>query len=267
MHSGDRVQEKAPDGTPQASELVLWSDESLLVVNKPAGLLSLPGGYQPEPHLKEILEPAFGRLWIVHRLDRDTSGVLVLARSADAHRALNTQFQEHTTTKVYHALVQGEPEWTECAIDLPLQPNGDRRHRTVVPRPEQGDENHAQGKPALTACRVLERFDGYTLLEAVPRTGRTHQIRAHLAHLGLPLVGDVLYGGCLPADHPQKEGADQRECSLVTHALIGRTALHALSLALRHPLTQETMLFYAPYAADFAAALCQLRRDSSLRSE
>ena len=247
----------------QASDLVLWSDESLLVIDKPAGLLTLPGGFQPEPHLKQILEPAFGRLWIVHRLDRETSGVLALARSANAHRALNTQFQEHTTTKVYHALVQGEPEWAERTIDLPLQPNGDRRHRTVV----LDDKHAAQGKPALTECRVLERFDGCTLLEAVPRSGRTHQIRAHLAYLGLPILADRLYGanpGLSPAS------SLSRQADAPARPLIARIALHALSLTLRHPLTQAPMLFEAPYPEDFVAALCHLRknkRDSSLRSE
>ena len=232
---------------------MLWSDESLLVVNKPSGLLTLPGGYQPEPHLKALLEPAFGRLWIVHRLDRDTSGVLALARSAEAHRVLNTQFQEHTTIKVYHALVRGKPAWDERAIDAPLRPDGDRRHRTIV---LEGDAA-GKAKLALTECRVLERFDGYTLLEAIPRTGRTHQIRAHLAHLGLPIVGDALYGGRLAAAHPQEQRApDERP-----HVAGARMALHALSLALRHPLTQEVMLFEAPYPEDFAAALRQLRKD------
>ena len=229
---------------PRPSDLVLWSDESLVVVNKPAGLLTIPGGFQPEPHLKEILEPAFGRLWIVHRLDRETSGVLALARSADAHRALNTQFQEHTTAKVYHALVGGTPKWDQTTVDAPLLPNGDRRHRTVVPR----DDRAGKAKPALTECRVLERYrvslvrDEYTLLEVIPRTGRTHQIRAHLAYLGLPIVGDKLYGA---------RGIEP--------PLIARTALHAVSLALRHPLTGESMRFEAPYPEDMVAALRQLK--------
>ena len=241
---------------PQASDLVLWSDPSLLVVNKPAGLLTLPGGYQPEPHLKELLEPAFGRLWIVHRLDRETSGVLVLARSAEAHRALNTQFQAHTTTKVYHALVCGAPEWDRCTIDAPLRPNGDRRHRTIVLKPDDARcrMQSTRGKPARTECRVLERYrvgdtDRYSLLEAVPRTGRTHQIRAHLAHLGLPIVADKLYGR-----RSAQYGAHEPE-----PPLIARTALHASSLALQHPLTQEPIRFEAPHPQDFVTALQQLR--------
>jgi RluA family pseudouridine synthase len=220
----------------------------MLVVNKPAGLLTIPGGYRPEPHLKELLEPLFGRLWIVHRLDRETSGLVVLARSAVAHRALNTQFQEHRTVKVYHALVSGVPDWEERTVDAPLKPNGDRRHRTVI---VQGD-GAGKGKPSLTECYVLERFDQHTLMRAIPRTGRTHQIRAHLAYLGLPVVGDKLYGSRLT-------GTPDRRTDPPDQALIERTALHALTLTLRHPLTKESVRFEAPYPEDFVRALCYLR--------
>src|SRR4030042_5892431 len=166
---------------------LLFSDEALLVINKPAGLSTLPDGYNPTlPHIKSVLERQFGALWIVHRLDKDTSGVLLLARSAQAHRALNTQFEQHRVSKLYHALVVGNPEWQEQTVSLPLRPNGDRQHRTVL--------DAQAGKPAVTHLKVLERYGNYCLLEAVPETGRTHQIRAHLYALGLSLIGDKLYG-------------------------------------------------------------------------
>jgi tRNA pseudouridine32 synthase / 23S rRNA pseudouridine746 synthase len=213
---------------------ILYQDEALLAINKSAGLLTLPDGYnRAAPCLIDLLKQQPGRVWVVHRLDRDTSGVIVFARTADVHRALNIAFDSREVHKVYHAIVIGVPEWDERLIDLPLRPDGDRRHRTVI------EAKH--GKPAVTRARVLERFARHTLIEARPETGRTHQIRAHLAALDLPLAGDVLYG-------------DQDAA-----ALIQRTALHAHSIEFTHPVTRKSVRLSAPYPEDFTLALAQLR--------
>jgi RluA family pseudouridine synthase len=215
-----------------AASLLLWSDEHLVAINKPSGLLSLPDGYRPEkPHLRAIMEPNLGRLWMVHRLDRETSGVMVLARSAEAHRNLNEQFEEQQVSKIYHALVVGNPPWETHHVSLPLRPNGDRRHRTVA------DRRH--GKAAVTGLKVLRQLDGWALVEAAPKTGRPHQIRAHLAAIGHPVVADALYG---KRDHP-------------SHHQIERLALHALSIAFSHPILGTPSYFKAPYPEDLAAAL------------
>jgi RluA family pseudouridine synthase len=205
------------------------------VINKPAGLRSLPDGYDPaRPHVRLLLEPHYGHLWMVHRLDKETSGVLVLARSAEAHRALNTMFERHQVRKWYHAIAAGCPEWNEQSVRLPLRPNGDRRHRTVV--------DHSRGKPAVTHLCLLQRFSSASLIEAQPETGRTHQIRAHLAVLGLPLLGDALYGAPAMPELP-----------------LDTLALHAFALELIHPESGQLVRFEAPYPPAFQAALNHLR--------
>jgi RluA family pseudouridine synthase len=232
--------------------LIIWSDEALLVVNKPAGLPTLPDGYDPEaPYLAGLLKPAYEPLWIVHRLDRDTSGILVLARTPEVHRDLNSQFSERRVTKTYHALVVGLPPWDEKTVRLPLRPDGDRKHRTVV--------DHRQGKPANTHFRVLGRFGKYTLVEASPKTGRTHQIRVHLAAQGLAIAADGLYGdgkGIFLSEI--KPG--YRESRGGESPLLGRLGLHAWSLSFTHPVSGEIQQFEAPYPKDLAGAIRQLRK-------
>jgi len=212
---------------------VLFCDHALLVINKPAGLLSLPDGYDlSKPHLRGVLEPKYGPLWIVHRLDKDTSGVIVLARNAEAHRHLNTQFSEHRVQKIYHTIVTGIPPWMEETIQVPLRTNVGRRKRTVV--------DPQQGKPATTTFTVLTHLKGHTLLQAHPSTGRSHQIRVHLYSLGYPVLADPLYGAVKPTPHIQ------------------RLALHAHFINLLHPQTSELVSFNAPYPDDFQLALTHL---------
>jgi RluA family pseudouridine synthase len=232
--------------------MVIYQDDDLLVINKPSGLLTLPDGYKPElPHVKSILEPVFGALWIAHRLDRETSGVLVLARTAQAHRILNTQFETRAAGKVYHALVKGSPEWDELRVNLPLLPDGDREHRTVV--------DHRRGKPSATGLRVLERYPLYTLLEARPETGRTHQIRAHLAATGFPIAGDGVYGEGEPVFLSEIK-ADYRSGKGEERPLLARLGLHAWSIEIEHPASGEMQRFQAPYVKDFGAVINQLRK-------
>ncbi len=216
-------------------DLIIYSDEAILVVNKPVGLLCLQDGYDKSiPHLSTVLAPEYGRIWIVHRLDRETSGVMVVARTAEAHRSLNDQFKNRQVTKHYHALVTGAPPWEEKELDVLLRKDGDRQHRTTI---------DPRGKPSHSSFKVVERFHGVTLIDAAPHTGYTHQIRAHMAFLGFPLLGDTLYGA--PSD--------------VAQPVIHRVALHALHITFIHPATLTPTTFSASYPVDFASAIDQLR--------
>lgn len=219
---------------------ILYIDPDILAINKPSGMLSLPDGFNPNaPHLRKLLEPLYGRLWIVHRLDRETSGVVLIARSAAAHRSLNMQFEQHSIRKTYHALVLGSPTWETLTTRQPLRSNVGKRHRTIV--------DPQLGKPAVTHLRVLERFKSCTLVEAVPETGRTHQIRTHLYTLGLPVAADALYSG---GEHLETiPGGPKLE----------RVGLHAWQLEFTHPVSSDRLALNAPYPSDFEDVLKFLR--------
>jgi tRNA pseudouridine32 synthase/23S rRNA pseudouridine746 synthase len=212
---------------------VLYVDSSILIVNKPSGLATIPGGWGKDSFsLADLLRADYGRIWVVHRLDKVTSGLVVFARSAEAHRILNMTFEHHDVHKVYHAIVVGTPAWVEHTARHPLRINMGHSHRTIV--------DNSKGKPAETTFHLLERFDGYALLEAVPVTGRTHQVRVHAYALGLPLLGDTLYSA------PQTN-------------LISHPALHARSLSFPHPVTGERLTISAPYPEDFSKVIDELR--------
>jgi len=234
--------------TIEPQNLVLYIDDDLLVVSKPAGLSTLVDGYHPDyPYLVGILKTIFDPLWIVHRLDRETSGVIIFARSAQAHRVLNSQFEQRLPVKIYHGLVYGVPTWENYQVNLPLISNGDRQHRTII--------DHNNGKHAETDLEILERFKDYALLQVIPRTGRTHQIRAHLAAIGYPLIEDHLYNPARSKSPNSKPGSPPPTPTLIT-----RVGLHAFSLSLLHPSTSQKMHFTTPYPPDLEKALNILRR-------
>ncbi|HEY3312975.1 MAG TPA: RluA family pseudouridine synthase [Anaerolineales bacterium] len=218
---------------PHVKKLILYEDEHILVVNKPAGLAVLPDGWEPgAPYLLSLLQAKFPGLLVVHRLDKVTSGVMVFARTAESHRSLNLQFEHHTPQKIYHALCMGVPNWDEHTARHKLRINVGHSHRTVV--------DNGQGKPAETHFKVLQRWRKYALLQAIPATGRTHQIRVHAYALGFPLLGDSFY-------------------SAPSTDLIDRPALHAHALAFIHPASLEPVAFTAPYPEDFKSALGKIR--------
>ena len=227
---------------------ILYVDEDILVINKPAGILTIPDGYDPEkPFLTHLLREEFGRLWTVHRLDRDTSGVLLFARTPQAHRALNGQFEQRQVQKIYHLVTFGRLPHEEIEVNYPLMVNGDRHHRTVV--------DLSRGKPARTIFRHLCSLGReFSLVEAQPLSGYTHQIRAHLTSIGLQILGDKRYkphpiperypSFPLPTDTPDFE----------------RVALHAYAMTFCHPSqSSREITVVASYPTDLSTLIEILR--------
>jgi 23S rRNA pseudouridine1911/1915/1917 synthase len=251
VRSGARVDVRVPAPVPSTLRPeplaldVLYEDADLLVVNKPPGLSVHPGAGRPGGTLANALIARLPDLaslgeglrpGIVHRLDKDTSGLLVVARSPRALASLREQVASRAAARTYLALVRGHPPHREGTIDAPIGRHP--RHRTkmaVVPR----------GRPAVTKFRIVESFARYSLVEASLVTGRTHQIRVHFAHLGHPVAGDRVYA----------PGRDELG--------IGRQALHAWRLEIRHPGTGAPLTFQAAPPADFAAAVAQARAQGS----
>ncbi len=225
---------------------VLHEDAQVLAVDKPAGRLVIPGRGTEERSLREELEAEHGRLWVVHRLDRGTSGVLLFARTAEAHRALNLAFDRGEPRKRYLAIVRGVPA-PERRVSVAIAPA--RRGRMRPARP--GDP---RAKEAATVFRLVEQLPlrpwaggPLALVEAFPETGRTHQIRVHLASAGTPLAVDPDYGDAGPLRGPGGE------------VLLARTPLHAARLEVDHP-AGGVLVVEAPWPADLAAAVEALRR-------
>ena len=258
-----------PRAGPVAEDIpleFLHVDEWLAVVNKPAGMVVHPakGNWKGtlagalKWHLEQAgdgggLSNAGGpaRPGIVHRLDRDTSGVIVVARTEEAHHALAKQFERRSVEKTYLAITQGQPQFDRDEIDLPIGIHPYQREKMAVRR------DHSTSRDAVTRFEVLERFRAGALVRVTPKTGRTHQIRVHLAAIGCPVLCDGLYSGRtrlepgflgLRAGHPFGDTP-----------LLERQALHAAQLTLDHPASRERLDFSAPLHADMQRMLDALR--------
>ena len=264
LQVGDVVEVALPvdDGPLLAAEPVgldvLFEDDHMLAINKPPDMVVHPSKGHQEGTLvnallghTQTLSSSYGELraGIVHRLDRDTSGVILVAKTDRAHAAMADQFQQRTVEKHYAAVVEREPELDADRIDAPIAPSRNRTSFTV----------RSGGKPSTSIYRVQRRFRGFAHLDVQILTGRTHQIRVHLAHIGHPVVADALYGS---RDALYRSDLLGQKPGDGEPPLIARQALHAHRIAIDHPITGERMEFTAPLPDDMTAlldALAELR--------
>src|SRR6266568_6745295 len=254
--AGERIQIHWPAARPataQPQELpldILFEDDDLLVLNKPPGTVVHPSaGHEESTLVNALLHHCAGELsgiggvarpGIVHRLDKETSGCLVVAKNDDTHLALSAQFASRKVEKIYHAIVCGEMQRDRGEIHAAIARHSSHRKRMAV------DDEF--GREARTSYRVLERLRGATLAEAELHTGRTHQIRVHFQFLGFPLVGDATYGN-----------RQNLRLTELTRYTAPRHMLHAFQLSFTHPRTAKRAIFEAPRPADFEDALAALR--------
>ena len=265
LRPGQRVQVVLPEiprEAPQPEDIpleILYDDEWMAVINKPPGMVVHPARGHWSGTLASALQHHFGgqlssvggptRPGIVHRLDRDTSGVILVAKNDLAHSRLGAQFQARTIEKEYFALVSGCPARDRDVIEQPIGVHPRQREKMAI-RPDE-----TVSRPAHTFYEVLERFDGFAAVRASPKTGRTHQIRVHLSHIGCPVLCDRQYGG-----RRRITRGEIRRDTEDTLVLLDRQALHALRLRFSHPDTGKPIEVEAPLPDDIAAALAELRK-------
>ncbi len=254
LTAGETVTISLPD--PRPSDVIaqniplqiVYEDAYLLVIDKPRGMVVHPApGNREGTLVNALLWHCAGELsgvggverpGIVHRLDKDTSGLLVVAKEDTVHRALSLQLSDHSLYRVYHAVVHGNLQADSGTICAPIARDGKDRKKMAVAQ-------EGKGRPSITHWRVQERFGRYTYVICRLETGRTHQIRVHMAHLGHPIIGDPLYG-------PRKPVIEGGQC------------LHAKELSFIHPATGRTLYFETPLPSYFEAVLLRLRKDLTL---
>lgn len=230
---------------------VLFENEDMIVLNKPSGLLSIPDREGKEISLKVMLLEAFGQIFTVHRLDKDTSGAIVFAKNETAHKFLSEAFENRTVEKYYVGIVMGEPAEDQKTMDDPIMEHPAKKGQMMV---------HHRGKASLTDYSVMERLKKFTLVKFQLHTGRTHQIRVHMANEGHPILVDPFYGDGAPILLSTYKKKFKLSKDLENERpIMGRLALHASELKLPL-LSGETIEILAPLPKEFSAFLNQFRK-------
>ena len=268
LHVNDRLSvtlPKEPDSSiePEAIPLeILFEDEHLVVINKPAGMIVHPGKANYGGTLANALQAHFDELsdiagqhrpGIVHRLDRDTSGLLVVAKNNQVHHRLSRQFEQREVKKTYLAVVHGVVDFDSDYIETHVRVHSKQREKMSVCPP--GNE----AREAVTFYEVIERFPEFTFVRLHPKTGRTHQLRLHMSHLGHPIIADRMYGGGTEVRLGDITEVEEGQANRV---LIRRQALHAYRLEFTHPDSGQNVAFEAPLASDIQEVVDGLQRQA-----
>jgi 23S rRNA pseudouridine1911/1915/1917 synthase len=270
LSAGDRISIVLPPmntAGPHPEEIpldILYEDEHIIAVNKPPGMVVHPARGHWSGTLASALSFHFRQLssaggptrpGIVHRLDRDTSGVMVVAKTDPMHFALAAQFEARTTEKEYFAITAGVPDRDRDHVEQPIGVHPHQREKMAI------RAGHGSSRDAATFYEVLERFDGFASVKVLPKTGRTHQIRVHLAHIGCPVLCDKLYGGraAITRGELRRARVGQPPRPNDDEVILTRQALHARRIKLAHPATGDPIEFIAPLPADIESVLKALR--------
>ena len=233
------------------SDLLIIENDDFIALNKPSGLLSIPDREGKEISLKNLLQEKYGKILTVHRLDRDTSGLIVFAKNEATHKHLSLQFEGRLTKKIYTGLVIGSPSENKGSINLPLAENMVQRGVMIVNR---------RGKESLTDYEVLQDFSIYSFMQFQIHTGRTHQIRVHMKEIGHPIVCDAVYGDGKPVlISALKKKFNLSKNELEERPILGRLALHAFQLAFKD-VNGKLIELEAPLHKDMRATLQQLEK-------
>ena len=229
---------------------ILFEDDDMIVINKPAGVLSIPDRFGKEASVKSLLQEKLGAIFTVHRLDQQTSGLIIFAKNAEAHKQLSELFEGRTIIKKYLGLVNGRPP-EEGEVEESMMEHPIRKGYMII---------HAKGKESKTSYEVIKYFKQYALVSFQIHTGRTHQIRVHAKHIGHPIVSDDLYGDGekLKLSSIKKKNFKLVKVEEEERPLMGRQALHAASVQFEYK--GKELLLEAPLPKDFTATLKQLEK-------
>lgn len=236
------------------SEITIFENDDFIALNKPAGLLSVPDREGKEISLKRLLQEQYGKIFTVHRLDKETSGLIIFAKNEAAHKHLSLQFEARATKKIYHGLVIGSPFEKKGTIDAPITEHPAKNGTMII---------HRKGKESLTDYEVLYDFGIYSFVQFQIHTGRTHQIRVHMKNLGYPIVCDIVYGDGKPvfiSAIKKKYNLSKKEEE--EKPILGRLALHSFQLSFKD-VNGELKELKAEIPKDMRATLQQLKKNAN----